>query len=83
MEHDQPYLEGYIIQPDQVYGFDYAVYKQGSTDYHTHSVALIKKIEDEAFGEVEKWLKICNSVRKELWLWRGNMIYPVRLRTIG
>ncbi len=44
MEGKAPYIKGYSIVPDTVYGFDYAVYKDGPEKTHTHSIALIKAI---------------------------------------
>lgn len=35
---------------------------------HAHSVALIKEIDNEDCSQLEKWIKICQSVNKELWL---------------
>lgn len=42
-----------------------AVYPKKNNVKHLHSVALIKKIsEDKKMKDIEKWVKICHSVKK-------------------
>jgi hypothetical protein len=38
-------VSGYHLVPDHVYGFDYAAYKPNQEGKHTHSVALVKRVE--------------------------------------
>lgn len=59
-----------VWKEDTVYGFDYAIYEQKQNEAcHTHSIALVKDVkEKDKVKEIQKWIKIANSVKKELWL---------------
>lgn len=72
-------VSGYDLVPDHVYGFDYAAYKPNKEGKHTHSVALVKRVEGEPMRDLEGWLRVCQGVKKELWLLRDDQVYPVSL----
>jgi hypothetical protein len=58
-------LKGFDIVPDDNYGFDFAVYRENTLQKnHTHSIALIKRVENELASDIEKWMKIAHSVNK-------------------
>ena len=57
--------EEYMIEKDEVYGFDFALYPRNHNGTHSHSLALIKKISgNEKMKSLEKWIKICHAVKK-------------------
>lgn len=42
-------------------------------EQHGHSIALVKKVTGEhIMGDLERWVKIANSVNKELWISNDN-----------
>jgi hypothetical protein len=54
-----------MIEKDEVYGFDFALYPRNQNGTHSHSLALVKKISgNEKMKSLEKWIKICHAVKK-------------------
>jgi hypothetical protein len=49
---DSTHLDSHEIIADEHYGFDFAVYPINKDNKHTHSIALIKKIQGQTFREV-------------------------------
>ena len=75
--------EKYNLEKDEVYGFDFAVYPKTQNVNHSHSLALIMTISDnQKMKEIEKWIKICHSVKKELWINLQGNIQKIKLSNL-
>lgn len=59
--------KGWIVRDGTLYGGDFVLYSRSESEYHSHSVYLVK-VYDESFKnrDVLCSMRICNSVCKKL-----------------
>lgn len=71
----------YAWKEDSTYGFDFAIYKENNGKEHLHSIALVKQVKlGDKVEDLERWVKIANSVNKELWVVDENRDVISKLR---